>query len=102
MYKMHKLMTQKLFQRKNISLLCTDTDSLLYEVRCTDLYTDLGRIKSVLDTSNYPQNHFLYSTSNRLIPGKFKDENPPKSGNEVIQFCGLKSKMYSILFKNQL
>ena len=102
MYKMHKLMTQKLFQRKNITLLCTDTDSLLYEVRCTDLYTDLRRIKSVLDTSNYPQNHFLYSTSNRFIPGKFKDENPPESGNEVIQFCGLKSKMYSILFKNQL
>ena len=102
MYKMHKLLTQKLFQRQNITLLCTDTDSLLYEIKCTDLYTDLRRIRSVLDTSNYPENHFLYSTSNRFIPGKFKDENPPKSGNEVIQFCGLKSKMYSILFKNQL
>ena len=45
------------------------------------------------DTSDYPPDHFLYSRVNCKVLGKFKDEYC----KPLLEFVGLRSKMYSIL-----
>ena len=79
----------------NLSLLFTDTDSLMYSVQDADVEGKLQTIRdSWLDTSNYPPSHPLYSTKNKKIPGYFKNEMPSKS---ILAFRGLKPKMYAFL-----
>ena len=76
-------------------LLFTDTDSFCYMIPTeSDLYTDIRGNTEWFDFSNYPEDHPNYDTSNHLIPGKFKDE---MGGIFIEEFCGLRSKMYSIL-----
>jgi len=81
-------------------LLFTDTDSLCYHIKTEDLYRDLASIEDELDTSNYPKDsendvlQALYSPRNAKVLGKFKDEC---SGNAVLEFCGLRAKLYSLL-----
>ena len=50
-----------------------------------------------LDTSNYPPDHPLYSTHNKNVVGKFKDE---VKGKIIEGFVGLRSKMYTIKLKD--
>ena len=95
MYKFHELFTQELYDRKNIELLFSDTDSFLFEIKTYDVYKDLEKIQHFLDTSNYSLDHPLYSLANKSKLGCFKDEYP---GDKLpIEFIGLKTKMYSIL-----
>ena len=95
MQKFYELFTQDLYKPEQVNLLMTDTDSLVFEIKNTDdIYSDLMQIIDYLDTSNYPEDHPLYSTTNRLLAGKFKDVYPPE--NIITEFCGLKSKMYSL------
>ena len=76
-------------------LLFTDTDSLCYLIPTDgDIYKDIEKKFKWFDFSNYPSNHPNYTRINHLIPGKFKDE---MGGVFIIEFCGLRSKMYSIL-----
>ena len=49
------------------------------------------------DTSEYPKDHFLYSSRNAKVLGKMKDEC---AGDYVEEFVGLRSKMYSLLTCN--
>ena len=77
------------------TLLFTDTDSFCYMIPTeSDLYADIRGNTEWFDFSNYPEDHPNYDTSNHLIPGKFKDE---MGGIFIEEFCGLRSKMYSIL-----
>ena len=99
MYKYHELFTKELYERKNIELLFSDTDSFLFEIKTIDVYKDLEKIRCFLDTSNYPHSHSLYSLENKSKLGCFKDEYP--GDNLPIEFIGLKTKMYSILSLNQ-
>ena len=80
----------------DIDLLYTDTDSLTYEIRTRDVYRDMLADIDKFDTSDYPRTHFLYSETNRKRLGCFKDENSKSS--PIKEFCGLRSKMYSVLF----
>ena len=60
MYKFHDFFTEILYNPDQCELLFTDTDSLMYKVRCEDIYKDLKSIcQSWLDTSNYPSYHSL-------------------------------------------
>ena len=77
---------------RNLSLLYTDTDSLVYSVLTEDFYRDMEQHPEWFDTSNYPKNHFLYSGKNAMVPGMFKDEC---RGEVMTSFCGLRAKMYS-------
>ena len=77
----------------NAKLLLTDTDSLCYEIETTDIYLDIQNDIHLFDTSNYPQDHFLFSNTNKKVLGKFKDELAGTPARETI---GLKPKMYSI------
>ncbi|CAB4003653.1 Gastrula zinc finger [Paramuricea clavata] len=76
-------------------LLFTDTDSLMYEIKTDDVYEDFRRIgkeKDCWDNSDYPKDSPYYSAHNKKVIGKFKDE---AEGVPVIEFVGLRSKMYS-------
>jgi len=79
----------------NATLLFTDTDSLCYDIKTDDVYQDMGNDLDLFDTSEYPQQHPLYSTQNKKVVGKFKDET---HGIPIREFVGLRPKMYSILY----
>ena len=96
MYDFHYNIMKKHFGR-NIKLIYTDTDSFIYEICCDDINYELSKLKSFFDFSNYPKNHNLYSEENKKVPGKFKDETASK---EIVEFVGLKSKMYSFSVKD--
>ena len=86
----------KKFYGDNVTLAYTDTDSLLVVVKTEDFYLDLkNNFFSIMDFSNYPKDHFLYSKRNEKVIGKFKDEFP---GVIIEEFVGLKPKLYSILY----
>jgi hypothetical protein len=81
-----------------VQLLYTDTDSLLLQIETSNVYDDMLKNAKFYDTSDYPSNHRLYSTMNKKVVGKFKDEC---CGNPIIEFVGLRPKMYSIKMKDQ-
>jgi len=95
----YKVMLPK-YGVKNLKLLMTDTDSLVYEISSNDpqydMYKDLESIKSEFDFSDYPKEHPLHCTSNKKIAGKFKDDK----GTIIKEFCGIRAKMYSLLIAN--
>ena len=93
MYKFHYDFIMKNFSEA--VLLFTDTDSFCYFIPTEeDIYTYIRGNTRWFDFSNYPQNHPNFDMSNYLIPGMFKDEF---GGFFIQEFCGLRSKMYSIL-----
>jgi len=56
------------------SLLYTDTDSLLFQVETEDVYADRRKSVEDYDFSDYPKDHPCYSTENKKVVGKLKDE----------------------------
>ena len=75
-------------------LLFTDTDSLCYELKTDDIYKDIWDNKELFDLSDYPTDHKYHDSTNKKVLGKFKDETGSKP---IIEFVGLRAKMYSIL-----
>ena len=52
----------------NDAELCfTDTDSLLYDVRCDNIYTDMQADLDKFDFSDYPAYHPLYNVDNKKV-----------------------------------
>ena len=78
-------------------LLFTDTDSLTYEIETNDAYKDFFKDKSKFDNSDYPENSPYFNKINKKVIGKFKDE---AAGVPVVEFVGLRSKMYSYMKDN--
>ena len=78
-------------------LLFTDTDSLIYEIETNNAYKDFFKDKSKFDNSDYPENSPYFNKTNKKVLGKFKDE---ASGVPIIEFVGLRSKMYSYMKDN--
>ena len=88
--------TFKCVYQDRIQLCYTDTDSMLLEIKTQDFYQDLKeKFSDLMDFSNYDQKHFLYDKRNAKVVGKMKDEFPK---NIILEFVGLKSKLYSILY----
>ena len=77
-------------------LLFSDTDSLCYLFEgVDDLYDEIRKdMDQYFDTSDYPKDHKCYSDRNKKKLGYFKDET---CGVPIVEFVGLRSKMYSIL-----
>ena len=68
-------------------LLMTDTNSFLLEIQIDDWYEDIrGEVKTLYDTSAYPENHpaGLPRVSKKVI-GLWKDEY---KGRIVIEYAG--------------
>ena len=55
MYDFHYNYMLNKYDRKNIKLMFTDTDSLFYEIKTDDVYEDLLKDKELVDNSNYPK-----------------------------------------------
>jgi len=72
----------------------TDTDSFICHIETPDLFADMADISGCFDTSNFHEHHFLFSATNKRVLGKFKSETGDCLPQE---FCGLRSKMYSLL-----
>jgi hypothetical protein len=80
------------------TLLFTDTDSLCYHIKTDDIYEDMNKNSDLFDRSGYGGEGFRKcDKTNAKIIGKFKDET---DGIPIVEFCGLRSKMYSILLEN--
>ena len=76
------------------TLLFTDTDSLVYEIKTEDVYKDFYRDKKLFDFSDYPLNPKFFDPVNKKVIGKMKDEF---KGKIISEFAGLKSKVYSLI-----
>ena len=90
MYDFHYNFIKKDF---NAEFLFTDTDSLTYEIRSENIYEEFFKWKDLFDFSNYPKDSKFFNETNKKVIGKMKDEF---GGVIIIEFVGLKSKMYSI------
>ena len=97
MYDFHHNYIKEIYGNK-AKLLFTDTDSLTYEIKAKDVYKDFFKDKKRFDNSDYHEySPFFYKTNKKVI-GKFKDE---AAGIPIIEFIGLRSKMYSYIKENQ-
>jgi len=94
MYSFHYEYMLKKYGSK-CTLLFTDTDSLCYNVKTDDIYADFQVDLDRFDTSEYPTSHPLYSSANKKVIGKMKDET---HGIPIEEFIGLRPKMYSLKY----
>ena len=88
MYKFHYDYVLKTF---NAKLLFIDTDSLVYEITGSNVYDQCFKDKHF---SGYPRDSKYYDILNKKVLGKMKNE---LNGSKIIEFLGLKSKMYSLI-----
>ena len=81
------------FVKKNFDaeLLFTDTGSLTYEIKSKDVYEESFKRKDLFNFSNYSKDSKFFNETNKKVIGKMKDEF---GGVVIIEFVGLKSKMY--------
>jgi len=78
----------------NATLLYTDTDSLVYEIKTPDLFKDMKDNSSFFDFSELPKSNPYYYDTNCCVVGKFKDE---AKGEIITEFVAQKDKMYSFI-----
>uniref|UniRef100_A0A158P4N4 DNA-directed DNA polymerase n=1 Tax=Tetranychus urticae TaxID=32264 RepID=A0A158P4N4_TETUR len=78
-----------------LSLIYTDTDSFIYKIQTKDLYNDLKEFNYLMDFSDYPQAHFLYSIENKKKLGYLKDE---MNGQIIDEVVAIKAKLYAIKY----
>ena len=70
---------------------------MTYEIETKDAYADFWSDKDRFDNSDYNKESPFYNTANKKVIGKFKDE---ACGVPVVEFVGLRSKMYSYIKNN--
>ena len=96
MYDFHYNYIKKRYNNK-AKLLFTDTDSLCYEIETQDIYEELWQDRNLFDNSDYPKDSKFFDSTNKKVIGKFKDE---AAGMPIVEFIGLRSKMYSYVKDN--
>ena len=92
MYSLH-YDTFKKYYGDRIECAYTDTDSLIYKITTQDLTADLKHFSNIMDFSNYPKDHELYSMIHCKAIGYLKDE---MGGKAIHEFIGLRPKLYAI------
>ena len=91
MYKFHYEYVKNKFDAK---LLFRVTDSLVYEIKETDVHEQSYLDKDVFDFSEFPMDPKFYDPANKNVLGKMNDEF---KGQKISEYNGLKSKMYSLI-----
>ena len=91
MYQFHYDYVLKNFDAR---LLFTDTDSLVYEIKGSNVCEQCFRDTHVFDFSGYPKDSKYYCDINKKVLGKMKDKF---NGVKSKEFVSLKSKMYSLI-----
>ena len=81
----------------SVKLLFTDTGSLVYEIKNGNVYDQCFKDKHLFDFTGYLKDYAYYEISNKKVLGKMKDK---LNGNKIVEFAGLKSKMYSLIPDN--
>ena len=83
----------------NYSVLYSDTDSLVYEIRNHDIYEWINKNKTHFDLSNLknPKTIHLKDATNDTVLGKMKDEN---HGYTAKEFLALNPKVYSMVHQH--
>lgn len=81
----------------NVKLCLTDTDSVMLDIKNYTRKEIWDRLEHIMDFSNYPKNHLLYSECRKKIPGYMKDETASEVINEMV---GLKAKNYIFSIRN--
>ena len=97
MYQLHYDVIKKNFPKSD--LMYMDTDSLIYDIYCDDVYNDLISINKYFDMSTYPDNYIFHNNDNKGKLGTLKDEYSSYNNklNLITKFICLKSKCYSLL-----
>lgn len=97
MYTSYYDFIQPVLGKQNVSVVLTDTDSLVLHTKNFSRNQVLDRLTPCLDFSNYPKDHPRFSTQNKAKPGYFKDES---ASNFMTEIIGLKSKCYITKVQN--
>ncbi|XP_071640033.1 uncharacterized protein [Temnothorax longispinosus] len=80
--------------RDSCRIMYTDTDSLIYHIKCDDAYENMKHDIARFDTSDYAvDNAYDMPLVNKKVPGLMKDEN---NGAIMTEFVGLRAKMYAL------
>ena len=77
---------------ENCTLLYTDTDSLLVDIKTEGAYKDMAEIKDDYDFSDYPKDHPFYDETN-----KNRQNESECNGIPIAEYIGLRPKLYSVL-----
>lgn len=98
MYDFHYKYMKPKFNEK-VQLNYMDTDSFIYSIKTEDFYNDIKNdIESYFDTSEFSNQiaqKYNFPQINKKKLGFFKDE---LNGKPMLEFVGLRSKMYSFKF----
>jgi len=95
MYNFHYNTMKKHF-KDDIKLLYTDTDSLIYHIKCNDFYDFIKDNINQFDTSKMDKTHYLYNPETASKLGLFKSETE----DIITEFIGLRAKTYSYITDN--
>ncbi len=97
MYKFHYQVVLKAYSPFAVKILCMDTDGILYSFRDKDPRHLVHKFPQWFDTSNFDINHPCYDPTQAQELGRFKFVYSKK---EILEYVGLKPKLYSIQFNN--
>ena len=75
-------------------LLFTDTESLVYEIKTTDVCEECFKDRELFDFSEYAVDSNYHDITNKKVLGKMKDEF---KGQIISKSIGLKGKIYSLI-----
>ena len=88
---------QPKFDENQISVVMSDTDSLILHCNNHSTMEVMRKLAPIMDFSNLPKDHPLYSEVRKQVPGFMKNETPT---DEILEIVAPKSKCYFLKLRN--